>query len=153
MTPNNLKVSGRRGIHARTDPAERFDEIRGYRVKLLVHPAGYLALAYRKNPDFGGQVFYVRCIAIASHGDESRPATRPSLPYVIPATRQHVLLGSQWGGDRMFYLVFALVRLMVYLMISMVKLAIWAMAATVALATAACAAISTASQNRRARHL
>lgn len=50
----------------------------------------------------------------------------------------------------MFYLVFALVRLMAFAVYAMVKLMIWLMAATIALVAAGCAAISTGAQNRRA---
>jgi len=89
MAPNNLKVSCRGRVHGRTDSAERLDEIRSYRVKLLVHPPGYLSLAYRKNPDFGGEAFYVRCIGVASHGDESRPAAGRSQP--ILASNVHIV--------------------------------------------------------------
>jgi hypothetical protein len=51
----------------------------------------------------------------------------------------------------MFYLVYAFIRLTVYLMVSLVKVAIWAAVALGALIMALCAAISSASQNRRAR--
>lgn len=53
----------------------------------------------------------------------------------------------------MFYLIFALVRLMAYAVYAVFKLMIWLMVAMVTLVAAGCTAISTASQNRRASRI